>query len=127
MERGATHTGDGDLRRVRQDELDLVEPLPSPPVLDGARPAVARVAEAVGEDDGRRVLPGGREHERGRAADGRRHVSCYWWGSAKEVVLRDGNERGVLVVVVGVFADGEMCEVGDDDERCCDEPAEREH
>lgn len=40
---------------MRQDELDLVKPLSSPPVLNGRCPAVTGIAQAVSEDDGGRV------------------------------------------------------------------------
>lgn len=58
---------------MRQYKLDLIKPLPPPPVLNGARPSMPRIAEAVGKDDGGRMLTRGREHERGRPGDGGRH------------------------------------------------------
>lgn len=53
-----------------QDELDLIEPLSPPPVLNRRRPAMASVAEAVDEDDSCGVPGGSREDERGHAVDG---------------------------------------------------------
>lgn len=61
---------DGDPRRVRQDKLYVGETVASPPVLDGKLPSVARVAEAVQEDDGCCVL-GRRREDKGRSVDER--------------------------------------------------------
>jgi hypothetical protein len=69
--------GDGDARGVGQDELDLVEPPPAPQVLHRPRPALARVAEAVGEDDRRRVLARRREAQ-GAAVAGR-HLAFFFF------------------------------------------------
>lgn len=57
----ATYTSDGNLRSMRQDELDLVQLGPAAPVLDRICPSVAGVAKAVYEDDGGCVLLGRRE------------------------------------------------------------------
>lgn len=61
-----TYTCDGNLRSMRQDELDLIELGPAAPVLDGICPPVAGVAKAVYEDDGGRVLLGRREKQWGQ-------------------------------------------------------------
>lgn len=63
---------------MRQDELDLVKTLAAPPVLDGGGPAFARVAEAMGEDDGRSVTPVRREDEGRGAADGGHDDVGFW-------------------------------------------------
>jgi hypothetical protein len=54
-----------------QDELDLIETLAAAPVLDGPDPAVAGVAQAMDENDSRRVPRGGREQQGRRAYYGR--------------------------------------------------------
>ena len=71
-------TRNGDRRGVGEDELDLVEALATAPVLDGRRPAVARVAEAVDEDDGGRVPGRGREHKRLGPHDCRHFIFLKW-------------------------------------------------
>lgn len=48
---------------MRQYKLDLVEPLTAAPVFNRSGPAMARIAESVDEDDGRRVPGRGREEE----------------------------------------------------------------
>lgn len=48
---------------MRQDELDLIQPLSPTPVLDGRCPTVTSVAKAVGEDNGGRVGVYGREDQ----------------------------------------------------------------
>lgn len=51
-----TYHGDGDLRRVGEDEFHFVEFLTPAPVLGQCDPACTAVAEAVGHDYGRCVL-----------------------------------------------------------------------
>lgn len=79
MSWGQTHAGDGNIGRVRQHELDMVEPRAHAPVLDGRGPSVASVAEAVEEDDCGRVLRDGLEEERLHLADW--HLGCGCGGS----------------------------------------------
>lgn len=77
---------------MRQDKLDLVELVLALPVLHGVGPAVARIAQAVDEDDGRRVSARGRKHH-GRGAANRRHYGgrCGWgWRMRKREDSADG-------------------------------------
>lgn len=50
---------------MREDKLDVVEALASPPVLNYRTPAVAGVAEAMGEYDGGCVLGRRRHYDTG--------------------------------------------------------------
>lgn len=67
--------GNGDHGCMRQHKLDLVKALAPPPVLDGAGPTMARVTEAVDEDNGSRVP--GRSGEEERLGTAHRHGSCF--------------------------------------------------
>jgi hypothetical protein len=58
-----THNGDGHQGRVRQDELDLVEPLFAQEVVNCRSPAVAGIAQAMQDDDGGGMPAGGRHHD----------------------------------------------------------------
>ena len=60
---GKTYHRDGDLWRMRQDELDLIELLSPPPVLDSRGPSVAGVAQTMGKDDSGRMTTDGREDQ----------------------------------------------------------------
>lgn len=48
---------------MRQDELDLVQTLPPPPILNARSPSVTTVTQSVGEDDRGGVRLDGREDE----------------------------------------------------------------
>jgi hypothetical protein len=74
--------GDGNVRRMRQDELDLVQFLAATDQLDGGFPAVTGVAEAVEENDGRGVPGDGGEHQWCGAAQRRSHGYVYGYGNA---------------------------------------------
>lgn len=49
---------------MRQDELDLIQPLSSTPILNSRGPTVARIAQAVDKDDGSR-MPGRSREDQG--------------------------------------------------------------
>lgn len=64
----------------------MVEPLAAPPVFYGRLPAIAGITEAVGKDDGGRVLGSGRDDQacspRGRhgAGNSERLAGTLWHG-----------------------------------------------
>lgn len=64
---------DGNDGCMRKDELDLIEALATPKVLDNRSPAVATVAQAMGPNDGRSVSPSGGKDQRSGASDRRGH------------------------------------------------------
>ena len=45
-----------------EDEFDLAQPRPTPPVFDGGGPAMAGVTQSVNENNGGRMLCGGGEN-----------------------------------------------------------------
>lgn len=65
MARKHTYKRKGDSRSMRQDKLDLIQLLPSPPILNSYSTTIARVAQSMEEDDSGRVLFSGRDDERG--------------------------------------------------------------
>lgn len=71
-----TYHGDGNGWRMRQDELDLIEPLAPSPELNRGSPAVTRVTETMREDDGSGVAANGREHDWASAPNGSHRWRC---------------------------------------------------
>lgn len=92
---------------MREDELDVVEPLAAAPVLHDGGPSVARVAEAVGEDDRGRV-PRGRWHYEAGLPGGRHGGERVCWCKKRQAggtyVGRRGSGGSVTVVAELVAA-----------------------
>lgn len=112
---------------MRQDELDLIEPLPPSPILNSRSPSMARIAQTMDKDDGGRVA-----RRRGKDERGNRHFVLFFCDGGVWLVVPDGeeNERdekdeepakdGALVVLLLLLVGhGKELEVGLSNERFC--------